>query len=127
MTLNGITNIVQFARNIKIQAQITNDRIVTLANLRKVVGDILMVLHHLKAMIQHIGNLDISRIALSGCGRNNKMTVRIRLYDCGNLAELICIRQGGAAKFNNFQSHGLFNPFTCPFKTDNYSKYYMGL
>jgi hypothetical protein len=64
-----------------------------------------MVAHHIIATVQHIRHLGVTAKTLSGRGRHYETAIRIRLYNCGNPAEMLCIRQGRAAKFYNLNSH----------------------
>ncbi len=102
MVHNGIANILQLTRNIKIQIQIANNIVIPLCDLCKIIDNILSVVYHLIATVKHIGNLYISRKTLARCRGNNKPAGRIGFYNCGDLAKLFRVRQRRTAKFYNF-------------------------
>ena len=49
--------------------------------------------------------LCVTAESLARRGRHHKATVRVCLYDCGNSAKMLRIRQRRAAKFYNLNSH----------------------
>ena len=103
--IDPIADIRQFARYIIIQAEVADNRVVTLGNLCKVIGDILPRTRHFVATVEHIGYLDIVGGSLSGRGRDHISARGIRTHDFANSAELRGIRQRRTAELHRFDSH----------------------
>ena len=123
VVLNTVLNIFELARDVKIHAEITDDAVVSLLDLTEILGDILIVVRHFVAMVEHIGHLDVCREALSGSGSDHVVSVGVSLYDLCNAAELVGISQGRATEFHNFNSHLFLVLSGC--KSVVFTNYYM--
>ena len=98
---NGVADIIQLARNIKIETQIADDAVITLADLLEIFGNVLMIAHHGIAMVKHIRHLYVPRETLTGSRCHYKTAIGISLYDFGNLSKLLGIRQRRTSEFYN--------------------------
>ena len=108
-----VADVIQLARNVKLQTELADDVVIALGDLCVVGSNVLVIADHIVAVIQHIRDLNVVTVALSRRRCNHKPTVRIALDDLGNLAELLSVRQRGASKFNNLDSHDYDNFLSC--------------
>ena len=110
---DGVADVIQLARNVKLQTELADDAVVALGDLCIIGGNILVIADHIVAVVEHIRNLNVVTVALSGRRRHDEATVGIALDDLGDLAELLGICQRGASEFNNLDSHEYCNFLSC--------------
>ena len=84
-----------------LQTKALNDLIVAGLNLAEGICEILPLCRKIIAAIQEIRDLRIAGEALSGCGRNDIDSARIRMDNGTHLLKLLRIRKGASAEFDN--------------------------